>query len=86
MPIQTFSKVHTDSDAGNREFFLSRPNMQCAVAGTIYSVNHGNFFQFHSGVQQYTTLCKQKQWQRRVANAAPKSLHQRVPFFVGSKN
>jgi len=42
------------------EFCLSHPGIHCPESGKIYSVNHGNFFQFGTGVQQYLTDCQQK--------------------------
>lgn len=42
------------------EFCLSHPAIKCPEAGRIYSVNHGNFFQYNEGVQQYITLCQHK--------------------------
>lgn len=42
------------------EFTLSHPDIQCPPAGKIYSVNHGNYFQYQLGVQQYITNCQQK--------------------------
>lgn len=42
------------------EFCLSHPDIRCPESGTIYSVNHGNFFQFEEGVQQYITDCQRK--------------------------
>lgn len=42
------------------EFCLSHPNIQCPEFGKIYSVNHGNFFQYAPGVQQYIDLCQKK--------------------------
>lgn len=42
------------------EFTLSHPDIQCPPAGKIYSVNHGNYFQYQAGVQQYITTCQQK--------------------------
>lgn len=35
------------------EFCLSHPNIQCPENGTIYSVNHGNFFQYEECVKRY---------------------------------
>ncbi len=49
------------------EFCLSHPNIRCPHDGKIYSVNHGNFFQYEEGVQQYITLCQQK----NKANGGP---------------
>ena len=42
------------------EFCLSHPDMKCPADGQIYSVNHGNFFQYDEGVRQYITRCQQK--------------------------
>ncbi len=42
------------------EFTLSHPDIKCPADGKIYSVNHGNFFQFNEGVQEYITACQQK--------------------------
>jgi fructose-1,6-bisphosphatase I len=42
------------------EFCLSHPNIQCPDSGKIYSVNHGNFFQYEDGVRKYINVCQQK--------------------------
>ncbi|MFN4284396.1 MAG: class 1 fructose-bisphosphatase [Lacibacter sp.] len=42
------------------EFCLSHPNIRCPEFGNIYSVNHGNYFRYSKGVQQYITACQQK--------------------------
>jgi fructose-1,6-bisphosphatase I len=42
------------------EFTLSHPNIICPEFGKIYSVNHGNFFQYEDSVQQYITICQKK--------------------------
>ncbi|HEY4149052.1 MAG TPA: class 1 fructose-bisphosphatase [Chitinophagaceae bacterium] len=42
------------------EFCMSHPNIQCPDFGKIYSVNHGNFFQYDSNVQDYIQLCQKK--------------------------
>jgi fructose-1,6-bisphosphatase I len=42
------------------EFCLSHPDIKCPENGKIYSVNHGNFFQYDKGVQQYIQLCQKK--------------------------
>src|SRR5574343_1105422 len=39
---------------------MSHPNIKCPEFGKIYSVNHGNFFQYTEGVKQYITACKKK--------------------------
>jgi fructose-1,6-bisphosphatase I len=42
------------------EFCLSHPDIKCPTAGNIYSVNHGNFFRYDKGVQEYITACQKK--------------------------
>ncbi|MEO5985038.1 MAG: class 1 fructose-bisphosphatase [Ferruginibacter sp.] len=42
------------------EFTLSHPDIKCPPSGKIYSVNHGNFFQYNEGVKQYITACQKK--------------------------
>lgn len=42
------------------EFCLSHPNIKCPEFGKIYSVNHGNFFQYEPGVQKYINRCQKK--------------------------
>ncbi len=42
------------------EFCLSHPNIKCPEFGKIYSVNHGNFFQYSDKVQKYITVCQKK--------------------------
>jgi fructose-1,6-bisphosphatase I len=42
------------------EFTLSHPNITCPDTGKIYSVNHGNFFQYDEKVQDYIHVCQKK--------------------------
>ena len=42
------------------EFSLSHANIQCPKDGKIYSVNHGNFFQYNTGVKKYIDACQKK--------------------------
>jgi fructose-1,6-bisphosphatase I len=42
------------------EFCLSHPNIICPEFGKIYSVNHGNFFGYETGVQNYIQRCQKK--------------------------
>lgn len=42
------------------EFTLSHPDIKCPGSGRIYSVNHGNFFQYDEGVKKYITACQKK--------------------------
>lgn len=43
------------------EFTLSHPDIKCPENGKIYSVNHGNFFQYSEEVKKYINVCQQKQ-------------------------
>jgi len=42
------------------EFTLSHPDIKCPESGKIYSVNHGNFFQYEERVRKYINLCQNK--------------------------
>ncbi len=42
------------------EFCLSNADMKCPEKGKIYSVNHGNFFQYDKPVQKYIDNCQRK--------------------------
>jgi fructose-1,6-bisphosphatase I len=42
------------------EFCLSNPNVKCPEDGKIYSVNHGNFFQYTDGIKRYIDGCQKK--------------------------
>ena len=42
------------------EFTLSHPDIKCPPTGKIYSVNHGNFFQYDKKVQSYIDICQKK--------------------------
>jgi fructose-1,6-bisphosphatase I len=42
------------------EFCLSNPDIKCPENGKIYSVNHGNFFQYTDGIKQYIDVCQKK--------------------------
>ena len=42
------------------EFTLSHPDIKCPEKGKIYSVNHGNFFQYEQKVQDYIHVCQRK--------------------------
>src|SRR4051812_532830 len=49
------------------EYTLSHPDIKCPPEGKIYSVNHGNYFQYEEGVKKYITGCQQKD----AANGGP---------------
>lgn len=42
------------------EFCLSYPDIKCPETGTIYSVNHGNFFLFDPAIKNYIQICQKK--------------------------
>jgi fructose-1,6-bisphosphatase I len=42
------------------EFCLSHPDIKCPPSGKIYSVNHGNYYQYDKTVQSYINACQQK--------------------------
>ena len=42
------------------EYTLSHPDIKCPPSGKIYSVNHGNFFQYEENVRKYINVCQQK--------------------------
>lgn len=42
------------------EYTLSHPNITCPDKGKMYSVNHGNFFQYDEQVKKYITACQKK--------------------------
>jgi len=131
------------------EFSLSHPDIKCPESGKIYSVNHGNFFEYDEPVKKYIDACQKKNkmsggpytqryvgsmvadvhrnlikggifmypgttarpngklrllyecnpfafiveraggkatnGKERIVDIQPASLHQRTPFFVGSK-
>ena len=42
------------------EYSLSHPDITCPPSGKMYSVNHGNFFQYDEQVKKYITACQKK--------------------------
>ncbi len=42
------------------EFCLSHPDIRCPQNGKMYSVNHGNFFQYTDAVKKYIDICQKK--------------------------
>src|SRR5213075_1460114 len=42
------------------EWTLSHPDIKCPEKGKIYSVNHGNFFQYDEKVRKYINVCQNK--------------------------
>ena len=42
------------------EFCLSHPDIKCPPSGKVYSVNHGNFFQYTPNTREYINVCQKK--------------------------
>ena len=42
------------------EFCLSHPDIKCPASGKVYSVNHGNFFQYTVNTREYINVCQKK--------------------------
>src|SRR5687768_9809494 len=42
------------------EYSLSHPDIKCPELGKIYSVNHGNFFQYDEKIRKYINVCQNK--------------------------
>ncbi|MFP5040108.1 class 1 fructose-bisphosphatase [Parasediminibacterium sp. JCM 36343] len=42
------------------EFCLSHPDIKCPPSGKVYSVNHGNFFQYNEHIREYINVCQKK--------------------------
>jgi fructose-1,6-bisphosphatase I len=42
------------------EFSMSHPDIKCPESGKLYSVNHGNFFQYDEKVRSYINACQNK--------------------------
>ncbi len=42
------------------EFCLSHPDIKCPPSGKVYSVNHGNFFQYDPRIREYINVCQKK--------------------------
>ena len=43
------------------EFTLSHPEIKCPETGKIYSVNHGNFWQYDEAIRKYINVCQKKE-------------------------
>lgn len=43
------------------EFCLSHPDIKCPPTGKFYSVNHGNFLRYDTGVRNYINECQKKE-------------------------
>ena len=45
-------------------FYLSHPNMTFAPDGKIYSINEGNYVNFHPGIKKYIKYCQSEEGDR----------------------
>jgi fructose-1,6-bisphosphatase I len=43
------------------EFCLSHHDIKCPPSGKVYSVNHGNFFQYDPRIREYIHVCQKKE-------------------------
>ncbi|MGB0402795.1 MAG: class 1 fructose-bisphosphatase [Salibacteraceae bacterium] len=60
------------------EFCLSHADMKTAVDGKIYSMNEGNYFQSHKGIQTYLDNCKQEQKTARYIGSLVADFHRNL--------
>jgi fructose-1,6-bisphosphatase I len=66
------------------EFCLSHPDLKCPASGNIYSVNHGSFFDYSTGVQKYIDLCQKKKadsggpYTQRYTGSMVSDLHRNI--------
>jgi fructose-1,6-bisphosphatase I len=65
-------------DPATGEFCLSHPDIHCPKVGDAYSVNHGNFFWYDKGVQNYINFCQQndnKHYTQRYTGSMAADVH-----------
>lgn len=60
------------------EFCLSHPNMKTSEKGKIYSMNEGNFYQSHDGIQTYLDQCKKQQMTARYIGSLVADFHRNL--------
>lgn len=61
------------------EFCLSHRRMQCPPDGTIYSVNHGNYYLFDERVRDYIEYCQQqKNYTQRYVGSMVADIHRNL--------
>ena len=60
------------------EFCLSHPNMKTSENGKIYSMNEGNYFQSHKGIQTYLDQCKKQQMTARYIGSLVADFHRNL--------
>src|SRR5450432_656622 len=60
------------------EYCMSHPGIKCPLDGQIYSVNHGHFYRYPIGVQQYITRCQQNNYTQRCTGCMVADLHRNL--------
>lgn len=60
------------------EFFLSHPDIQAPVSGTIYSINEGLELEWSQGIKSYVSSCKEKRFQSRYIGSLVADFHRNL--------
>lgn len=60
------------------EFCLSHADMKTANDGKIYSMNEGNYYQSHQGIQTYLDMCKKEQKTARYIGSLVADFHRNL--------
>jgi fructose-1,6-bisphosphatase I len=60
------------------EFVLSHVNMQSPVHGKTYSINEGNYYDFHPGIQKYIEACKKARMRARYIGSLVADYHRNM--------
>jgi len=60
------------------EFCLSHADMKTAENGKIYSMNEGNYYQSHKGIQTYLDKCKKEQKTARYIGSLVADFHRNL--------
>jgi fructose-1,6-bisphosphatase I len=60
------------------EFCLSHADMKTAENGKIYSMNEGNYYQSHAGIQKYLDKCKKEQKTGRYIGSLVADFHRNL--------
>ena len=73
------------------EFCLSHRRIRCPDMGTIYSVNHGNYYQFNLQVQHYIEFCQRSDYTQRYIGSMVADIHRNlikggIFMYPGTRN
>ncbi|MEM6642005.1 MAG: class 1 fructose-bisphosphatase [Bacteroidota bacterium] len=60
------------------EFVLSHDSMECPTDGMIFSINEGNYYNFHPGMRAYIEDCKQKGMSARYIGSLVADFHRNM--------